>query len=58
MKIVIHKILPGAVLIHGVVLPQQNGPDARGVGLLPDALGHCLTLGVANLGPAVQVGAL
>lgn len=49
------EIFPGAVLEDGVVLPGQLILDTGGVGLLLDALGDGLLLGVADLRPALVV---
>ena len=49
------EILPGAVLEDGVVLPGQLELDTGGVGLLFDALGDGLLLGVADLRPALVI---
>ena len=55
VKFPVGKILPGAVLIHGVVLPSQDMADVRRVGLLLHPLGRRLLLCVADLCPAVVV---
>ena len=55
VKFPVSKILPGAVLVHGVVLPGQDMTDIRRVGLLFHPLGRRLLLCVADFCPAVVV---
>ena len=56
VEIMVGKILSGAVLIYGIVLPAQLPADARRVGLLLDALYHILFFCVSDFRPAFMVG--
>ena len=56
MEVMVGEIFPGAVLEDGVVLPGQLILDTGGVGLLLDALGNGLLLGVADFRPALVIG--
>ena len=55
VEVMVGKILAGAVLVHGVILPAQLPPDAGGMGLLHDPCPDVLFFRVADLCPALMV---